>query len=77
MVSLMMQKKSEQIIHMLRVIGDGLQDKPIVGLSKDEAVLMLDEGRQYGIDVLLYYLMKKIVVQKLMLHTKEFTLTKT
>lgn len=55
----MMQKKSEQIIHMLRVIGDGLQDKPIVGLSKDEAVLMLDEGRQYGIDVLLYYLMKK------------------
>lgn len=55
----MMRKKSEQIIHMLRVIGDGLQDKPVVGLSKDEAVLMLDEGRQYGVDVLLYYLMKK------------------
>lgn len=55
----MMQKKSEQIIRMLRVIGAGLQDKPIVGLSKDEAVLMLDEGRKYGVDVLLYYLMKK------------------
>ena len=55
----MMQKKSEQIIRMLRVIGAGLQDKPIVSLSKEEAVLMLDEGRKYGIDVLLYYLMKK------------------
>jgi len=55
----MMHKKSEQINQMLRVIGEGLRGIPIAGLSNEEALLMIEEGRQYGIDVLLYYLLKK------------------
>ena len=44
---------------MLRVIGEGLQGRPIAGLSTEEALLIIEEGRRYGIDVLLYYLLKK------------------
>lgn len=55
----MMRKKLEIVNQMLRVIGEGLQGRPIAGLSTEEVLLIIEEGRRYGIDVLLYYLLKK------------------
>lgn len=55
----MKRNKSEHISHMLRIIGEGLRGIPSAGLSTEEALLIIEESRQYGIDVLLYYLLKK------------------
>lgn len=55
----MTQEKAEQIGRMLQVIGNGLQGLPVNGFSNEEAVSLISHGRQYGIEALLYYLLKK------------------
>lgn len=55
----MTQEKAEQIGCMLQVIGNGLQGLPVNGFSNEEAVSLISHGRQYGIEALLYYLLKK------------------
>lgn len=55
----MTQEKSEQIGRMLQVIGNGLQGLPVKGISNEDAVSLISESRQYGIEALLYYLLKK------------------
>ena len=55
----MVQENSEQIRLMLQIIGDGLQGLHAKGFSNEEAVSIIAKGRQYGVEALLYYLLKK------------------